>query len=116
MRIALGLQDGVDLGAAYESVRAILVAERLKRARATGMAAFVDKLLEEAAAKGVDDPDRVGFAQKAQRLFREDWMYIPYYYDVMSKWAMPWVQNFDKNDDWQVIEPWNVTIDEEKRP
>ena len=36
-----------DLGAAYESVRAILVAERLKRARATGMAAFVDKLLEE---------------------------------------------------------------------
>jgi peptide/nickel transport system substrate-binding protein len=35
---------------------------------------------------------------------------------VMSKWAMPWVQNFDKNDDWQVIEPWNVTIDEAKRP
>ena len=29
---------------------------------------------------------------------------------------MPWVQNFDKNDDWQVIEPWNVTIDEENRP
>lgn len=76
----------------------------------------VDKLLEEAAVKGVDDPDRIGFAQKAQRAFREDWMYIPYYYDVMSKWAMPWVQNFDKNDDWQVIEPWNVTVDEEKRP
>jgi peptide/nickel transport system substrate-binding protein len=78
--------------------------------------AEVDKLLEEASAKGVEDPDRIGFAQKAQRAFREDWMYIPYYYDVMSKWAMPWVQNFDKNDDWQVIEPWNVTIDEEKRP
>ncbi|RDJ24163.1 guanylate kinase [Bosea caraganae] len=36
-----------DLGAAYESVRAILTAERQKRARAIGMAAFVDKLLGE---------------------------------------------------------------------
>lgn len=36
-----------DLGAAYESVRAILVAERLKRVRATGLAAFVDRLLAE---------------------------------------------------------------------
>jgi len=43
-------------------------------------------------------------------------MFIPYYYDVMSKWSMPWVQGFDKNDDWQVIEPWNVTLDESKRP
>ena len=72
--------------------------------------------LEEASVKGVKDPDRIKLAQEAQRLFREDWTYIPYYYDVMSKWAMPWVMNFDKNDDWQVIEPWNVTIDEEKRP
>ncbi len=38
-----------DLGAAYESIRAILIAERLKRARATGMAAFVDGLLSERA-------------------------------------------------------------------
>lgn len=36
-----------DLSAAYESVRAILVAERLKRARATGMASFVEQLLDE---------------------------------------------------------------------
>ncbi len=36
-----------DLGAAYESVRAILVAERLKRSRATGMPAFVETLLTE---------------------------------------------------------------------
>ena len=78
--------------------------------------AEIDSLLDQASTKGVDDPDRIGFAQKAQNLFRDDWMYIPYYYDVMSKWAMPWVQNFDKNDDWQVIEPWNVTIDEAKRP
>ncbi|WP_319483364.1 ABC transporter substrate-binding protein [uncultured Cohaesibacter sp.] len=78
--------------------------------------AKIDALLEEASVKGVKDPDRIKLAQEAQRLFREDWVYIPYYYDVMSKWAMPWVQNFDKNDDWQVIEPWNVTIDEAKRP
>lgn len=36
-----------DLGAAYESVRAILTAERLKRGRATGMAEFVERLLAE---------------------------------------------------------------------
>jgi guanylate kinase len=36
-----------DLSTAYEAVRAILSAERLKRSRATGMAAFVDRLLAE---------------------------------------------------------------------
>lgn len=36
-----------DLEAAYQSIRSILAAERLKRARATGMAAFVDGLLGE---------------------------------------------------------------------
>lgn len=37
-----------DLSAAYESIRAILAAERLKRIRAIGLADFVDKLLGEA--------------------------------------------------------------------
>jgi guanylate kinase len=36
-----------DLGAAYEAVRSILAAERLKRSRATGMADFVETLLKE---------------------------------------------------------------------
>jgi guanylate kinase len=36
-----------DLGAAYESIRAILTAERLKRTRATGMADYVNELLGE---------------------------------------------------------------------
>lgn len=36
-----------DLQAAYESVKAILIAERLKRERATGLSAFVAGLLEE---------------------------------------------------------------------
>ncbi|MBX9910373.1 MAG: guanylate kinase [Beijerinckiaceae bacterium] len=36
-----------DLNAAYESVRSILVAERLKRSRATGLGDFVETLLTE---------------------------------------------------------------------
>jgi guanylate kinase len=36
-----------DLSAAYESIRAILAAERLKRSRAIGLADFVDGLLRE---------------------------------------------------------------------
>ncbi len=36
-----------DLEAAYQSIRAILAAERLKRTRATGMSDFVDGLLGE---------------------------------------------------------------------
>lgn len=36
-----------DLSAAYESIRAILAAERLKRSRATGLADFVEGLLGE---------------------------------------------------------------------
>ncbi len=36
-----------DLQAAYESIKAILTAERLKRSRAVGLADFVDQLLTE---------------------------------------------------------------------
>lgn len=36
-----------DLDKAYEAVRSILAAERLKRSRATGMEAFVERLLSE---------------------------------------------------------------------
>lgn len=77
--------------------------------------ATVDALLEEASKKAVADPLRISLAQQAQRIFRDDWQYIPYRYDTMSKWAMPWVKNFDKNDDWQVITPWDVFIDVDLR-
>ena len=76
----------------------------------------VDALLEEASTKAVDDPDRIALAQQAQKIFRDDWHFIPYRYDTMSKWAMPWVMDMYKNDDWQVIEPWKVYIDEAKKP
>ena len=39
-----------DLDAAYQAIKAILTAERLKRARATGMGDFVEGLLKEALA------------------------------------------------------------------
>lgn len=71
----------------------------------------VDALLEQASTKSVDDPQRISLSQEAQRIFRDAWQYIPYRYDTMSKWSMPWVSNFEKNDDWQVITPWDVSID-----
>jgi peptide/nickel transport system substrate-binding protein len=70
----------------------------------------IDALLETASKKGVNDPDRIKLAQQAQKMFMDEYMFIPYHYNTMSKWAMPWVKNFEKNDDWQVCEPWNVEI------
>jgi peptide/nickel transport system substrate-binding protein len=72
----------------------------------------VDRLLEEAATKASDDPDRIRLAREAQRLFRDDWMYIPYVSQTLPKYAMPWVKGLEKkNFDWQVVEPWNVYIE-----
>jgi peptide/nickel transport system substrate-binding protein len=71
----------------------------------------IDALIDEAATKGTDDPDRIAMAQEAQRLFREDWMFIPWAIDPSSPFAMPWVKNAERNPDWQIAEPWNVTIE-----
>jgi len=70
----------------------------------------VDRLLQEAAALPVDDPQRDEKARQAQKLFRDDWGYLPWYYETMSRWALPNVAYMDKNLDWQVVYPWNVTI------
>jgi peptide/nickel transport system substrate-binding protein len=70
----------------------------------------VDRLLEDAATLPVDDPDRILLAQQAQKTFRDEWAFIPWYYEAMSKWATPRVQGMVKNLDWQVFEPWNVSI------
>ncbi|EYD74131.1 Dipeptide-binding protein ABC transporter, periplasmic substrate-binding protein component [Rubellimicrobium mesophilum DSM 19309] len=70
----------------------------------------VDSKLDEAAVLSEDDPQRVALAQEAQRAFREDWAFIPWYHEGMSKWAMPQVQNIVKNLDWQVYEPWTVEV------
>lgn len=71
----------------------------------------IDSLLDEAASLPTDNPNRILFAQQAQQLFREDWMYIPWYYNTESKLSMPHVKNWVKNLDWQVYEPWNVYIE-----
>ena len=70
----------------------------------------VDALIAEALALPADDPNRMAKAQEAQRIFRDDFMFIPWYKQTMSRWADADVQAMEKNLDWQVIEPWNVSI------
>lgn len=75
--------------------------------------AEVDRLLDEASVKGVDDPDRIKLAQQANRLFREDYAFIPWDITPTSAFAMPWVKNAGRNIDWQIFEPWNVSIEKQ---
>ncbi|HEY4199596.1 MAG TPA: ABC transporter substrate-binding protein [Devosiaceae bacterium] len=70
----------------------------------------VDSLLTEASAKAVDDPQRISLAQEAQKAFREDWVFIPWYAQTMSRWANANVTAMEKNLDWQVIAPWDISI------
>ncbi|MDR3471900.1 MAG: ABC transporter substrate-binding protein [Devosia sp.] len=72
--------------------------------------ATVDAKLVEGATKAVDDPARVKLAQEAQQAFHDDYMFIPWYAQAMSRWATAAVKNIDKNLDWQVISPWDVSI------
>lgn len=70
----------------------------------------VDTLIAEALALPADDPARVAKAQEAQRIFRDDFMFIPWYKQTMSRWATASVQGMEKNLDWQVVAPWNVAV------
>ena len=70
----------------------------------------IDRLLDEASILGVDDPNRIGLAQQANRLFRDDWAFIPWDITPTSAFAMPWVEGAGRNIDWQVVEPWNISI------
>jgi len=70
----------------------------------------VDSLLAEAATKAADDPDRVKLAQEAQKAFRDDWAFLPWYSQAMSRWATKDVKAMEKNLDWQVVAPWDVSI------
>jgi peptide/nickel transport system substrate-binding protein len=72
--------------------------------------AEIDAKLDEAVTKLVDDPQRIALAQEAQKLFREDWAFIPWYNEAMSRWALPNVAAMDKNLDWQVVAPWDIAI------
>ncbi|QND45729.1 ABC transporter substrate-binding protein (plasmid) [Rhizobium lusitanum] len=70
----------------------------------------VDAALAEAATKAVDDPQRIKLAQDAQKAFRDDWAFIPWYSQAMSRWATKEVKGMDKNLDWQVVAPWDISI------
>jgi peptide/nickel transport system substrate-binding protein len=70
----------------------------------------VDAKIAEALTKPLDDPSRVALAQEAQRLFRDEFMFIPWYKQTMSRWANANVKGMEKNLDWQVVAPWAVSI------
>lgn len=72
--------------------------------------AEVDRLLDEASTKAADDPERIALAQQAQKLFREDWMFIPWYHVVAQRLTVPEVQGFERNLDWQLVAPWNLSF------
>lgn len=72
--------------------------------------ADVDAKLAQAALKAADDPERVKLAQQAQIAFRGAYAFIPWYAQAMSRWAVASVKNIDKNLDWQVIAPWDISI------
>lgn len=73
--------------------------------------AELDALLDKASVLGIEDPNRILLAQQAQNLFGADATYIPWIYRNMPIWAMPWVKGVEKNADWQVFAPWNITIE-----
>ncbi len=70
----------------------------------------VDALLNEAAVKPLDDPQRIALAQQAQRIFRDDFAFIPWVRNVTSKLATDQVQGFERNLDNQIVEPWSISI------
>jgi len=70
----------------------------------------VDALIADALSKPSDDPARVALAQEAQRLFRDDYMFIPWYKQTMSRWANANVAGMEKNLDWQIVAPWAISI------
>jgi len=71
----------------------------------------VDRLIDEAATKGIDDPERVNLSMQANRLFREDWQFIPFYHESNGKMSMPWVKEHVLNMDWQRVEPEKIYIE-----
>lgn len=70
----------------------------------------IDSLIADALTKPADDPARVALAQEAQRLFRDDFCFIPWYKLTMSRWANANVSGMEKNLDWQVVAPWAISI------
>jgi peptide/nickel transport system substrate-binding protein len=70
----------------------------------------IDALITEALSKPVEDPARVALAQEAQRIFRGEFKFIPWCKQAMLCWALANVAGMEKNFDWQVLAPWEISI------
>jgi peptide/nickel transport system substrate-binding protein len=75
----------------------------------------IDRLIEEALAKGVDDPDRVKLAQEAQRRFHDLWLCIPWNGKALGVRGNcgQHVVNHKPNLDRSWYETWNVDLKSE---
>ena len=71
----------------------------------------VDALILEASALSPSDPNRVAKSIEAEKLAMADFMWIPWYDEGPTMHAMPWVLNYSRNIDWQIVEPWNLDVD-----
>lgn len=76
----------------------------------------VDRLIDEALMIDPTDPNRNLKALEAEKLVMGEYVYIPWVAEGPMMHAMPWVLNFAKNYDWQIIDPWNLDLDLTKRP
>jgi peptide/nickel transport system substrate-binding protein len=76
----------------------------------------VDRLIDDALMLDPTDPNRNLKALEAEKLVMAEHMYIPWVAEGPMMHAMPWVLNFAKNYDWQIIDPWNLDLDLTKRP
>jgi peptide/nickel transport system substrate-binding protein len=72
----------------------------------------IDRLIEEALAKGVDDPDRVKLAQQAQRRFHDLWLSIPWGSNALGVRGNcgQHVVDHKPNLDQSWYETWNVDL------
>ena len=71
----------------------------------------IDRLIEEAAVLPPTDPNRNLKAIEAEKIFQEDYVYIPWYNEGTRSGMMPWVSGIERNNDWQVMRPWDIDID-----
>jgi peptide/nickel transport system substrate-binding protein len=76
----------------------------------------VDALILEASALAPTDAARISKSIEAEKLAMDDFMWINWYDEGPTMHAMPWVINYSRNIDWQIVEPWNLDIDLSKKP
>lgn len=75
----------------------------------------IDRLIMEALAKSVDDPDRAKLSQQAQRLFHDQWLAIPWVSNALAVRGNcgKHVVGHKPNLDMSWYETWNVDLKEE---